>query len=184
MPKIQLDKEIDINKVLEFATKKHQGQKRDDGSEYIEHPIRVAKIVEKYKPNSLNKNILIAGALLHDTLEDTYTSYKELVDNFGEVVASLVVELTTAKYGCKMIGKAIYLAEKMQYMTNYALYIKLADRLDNISDLKGCSENKKAKMIADTKYFLEYLDKKRNLTKSQMEIKNEIQTKLNSLFKQ
>ena len=178
MPKIELDREIDLEEVLRFATEKHKGQKRDDGRDYITHPIRVAKIVEKFKAGtSINKNVLIAGALLHDTLEDTYTSYKELCDKFGEVVGSLVLELTNADYCCKLVGKALYLAEKMQYMTNYALFIKLADRYDNICDLNTKPE-KKIRTIKDTYYILDYLEKHRSMTKSQLKLVSAIKEKL------
>ena len=184
MPKIELDKEIDLEEVLNFATEKHKGQKRDDGNDYIIHPIRVAKLVDEFKGKySTNRKVLLAAAFLHDTLEDTNTSYKELVDNFGEVVASLVLELTTAKYACHYIGKAQYLAEKMQHMTSYALTIKLADRLDNIMDLKGCRPEKKTKMINDTVYILNYLEKNRKLTKSQIAISNAIKDKIESYKK-
>ena len=169
MTAIKLDKDFKLEDVLEFATKKHKGQKRDDGQEYIVHPIRVANIVNEYKGKySSNKKILLAAALLHDTLEDTYTSYKELAEKFGKYVASLVLELTTADYACNYKGKAVYLSEKMEHMTSYALTIKLADRLDNISDLHGCSEAKKQKTIKDTIYILDYLEKRRELTKSQI----------------
>lgn len=179
MPKIIVDKDFEIEDVLRFATEKHKGQKRDDGSDYITHPIRVAKIVDDFKAkNSANRKILIAGALLHDTIEDTYTSYKELSQNFGEVVASLVMELSTAEYACHYKGKAQYLAEKMEHMTSYALTIKLADRLDNISDLKGCTKQKKVKTINDTIYILDYLEKQRPLTKSQIALFNAIKEKI------
>lgn len=182
MPKIELTKPINLNEVLQFATQKHMGQKRDDGRDYIIHPMRVAKIVDKYKGQySSNREILLAAALLHDTLEDTDTSYKELREKFGEVVASLVVELTTAKYSCQYIGKAQYLAEKMQMMTNYALTIKLADRLDNVSDLANTSEQKKQRTINDTYYILSYLEKHRTYTSAQNQIANEIKKKLKEL---
>ena len=184
MAKIKLDKEIDLEEVLRFATEKHKGQKRDDGNDYITHPIRVAKLVDNFKAkNSANREVLLAAAFLHDTLEDTDTSYKELATKFGEVVASLVLELTTAKYACHTIGKSQYLAEKMQHMTSYALTIKLADRLDNIMDLKGCRIEKQTKMINDTIYILNYLEKNRKLTKPQIAISNAIKDKIESYKK-
>ena len=184
MAVIKLDKDFEIEDVLRFATEKHKGQKRDGGEDYISHPIRVAKIVDEYKAkNSLNKKVLIAAALLHDTLEDTYTSYNEIVDNFGEIVASIVMELTTAKYGCKIIGKAQYLAEKMQFMTNYALFIKLADRLDNLCDMKGCTEEKKQRTIKDTIYIMDYLQKRRTLTKSQKKLADSIKQQIDLMLK-
>ena len=171
MPEIKLDKEIDLDKVLEFATEKHKGQKRDDGNEYIVHPIRVAQLVDEYKAKfSKNRSVLIASALLHDTLEDTYTSYRELRDNFGEYVASLVLELTTAKVACNFRGKAVYLAEKMTTMTSYALTIKLADRYDNICDMKNTNPEKKKRTLNDTRFILKYLSENREITSKTQKI--------------
>ncbi len=166
-----------IKRAYNFAKQKHSGQKRDGGKEYITHPVNVAKLVIKYKP-SHNLDILIAGALLHDTLEDTYTSYKELIDNFGEIIASLVMELTTAGYVPKLEGKEVYLSKKMQDMSNYALAIKLADRLDNVSDLKTTTVEKRERIILQTRYILNYLKQNRELTDCQKNlvelIENEI----------
>lgn len=178
----KINANIDLQKVLEFATEKHKGQFRDNGDPYIVHPIRVAKIVDQYKgQTSKNREILLAAALLHDTLEDTYTSYKELSENFGKIVASMVVELTTAPYVPKMIGKAKYLSEKMIDMTSYSLIIKLADRLDNLSDLANSTEAKKIKTINDTKYILEQLTSKRELTTAQTNLVNAIKNQINVL---
>lgn len=182
MPKILLEKEINLKKVLDFAAERHKGQKRDNGDEYIVHPIRVTKIVDKFKGRfSDNRMILLAASLLHDTLEDTYTSYRELKENFGEEVASTVLELTTAKTRAKMIGKGIYLAEKMRYMTSYALTIKLADRLDNVCDLKSSSKEKRDRIVKDTSFILNYLEKYREFTRPQREIINEIKKQLEIL---
>ena len=163
---IDINEDINIDEVLEFATIRHKGQKRDDGSEYIQHPIRVMQLVTQYKISS-NIKILQAGALLHDVLEDTYTSYRELVDRFGEVVASLVMEVTSSTFMPKLVGKQTYLAHKMQYMSSYALIIKLCDRLDNISDLKGCSMEKIRKTFFDTIYMINFIEMKRQLTEPQ-----------------
>ena len=70
---IDINDSLNIDDVLAFATERHSGQMRTDGTPYITHPIRVSEIVEKYKPSS-NANILKAGALLNDVLENTYTS--------------------------------------------------------------------------------------------------------------
>lgn len=182
MEKIDIKQKIDLNEVLEFATQKHKGQKRDDGQDYIIHPIRVSKIVDEYKAkDSQNRDILLAASLLHDTLEDTYTSYRELEEHFGKEVASIVEELTTAPFVPKMIGKGLYLAEKMQMMTNYALTIKLADRLDNLCDLENCTVKKVVKTVNDTKFILDYLSKRRTFTKSQLKLVDAIKTQLNVL---
>ena len=171
---------LDINEVLEFATERHKGQMRTDGSMYITHPIRVSEIVEKYKP-STNKNILQAGALLHDVLEDTYTSYRELKDRFGLVVASLVMEVTSSDFVSKMVGKQVYLAHKMQYMSSYALVIKLADRLDNLMDMNGMPVEKIKKTFFDTIYMINFIETKRNLTEAQANLVQAIRDQLTIL---
>lgn len=167
---------FELKDVLSFACKKHAGQMRDDGTPYITHPLRVAELVAKYK-KSKNIKLLMSVALLHDTLEDTYTSLKELYDFFGKdsPVPSLIVELTTAKYVPKLISKAQYLAQKMTAMTSYALVIKLCDRLDNISDLKGCALEKQHKTLADTRFIVDYLKTHRELTNTHKKIINDIE---------
>lgn len=174
---IDINDKINIDEVLAFAKERHKGQLRSDGQEYVTHPIRVSELVEQYKP-SKNPNVLKAGALLHDVLEDTYTSYRELQDRFGEVVASLVMEVTSSTYVPKLVGKQIYLAHKMQYMSSYALIIKLADRLDNISDLKGLKVEKIQKTFFDTIYMINYIENKRILTDAQTNLISAIRKQL------
>ena len=180
---IEADDQLDIDYVLEFATERHKGQMRSDGRPYITHPIRVSEIVAKFKPSS-NKNILAAGALLHDVLEDTYTSYRELIDKFGLVVASLVMEVTNSEFVSKMVGKQVYLAHKMQYMSSYALVIKLADRLDNLCDLNSMPIERIKKTFFDTIYMINYIESKRVLTNAQSNLVQAIRDQLNKLNEQ
>lgn len=181
MPKLLLSKPIDLFEVYDFAKQKHEGQKRDDGSDYITHPVNVAKIIREVKFESKNLVVLVAAALLHDTLEDTYTSYRELKEKFGVEVASIVVELTTAFYVPKMIGKAKYLAQKMEHMTNYALLIKLADRYVNLCDLNKTTPEKKVRTIKDTEYILNYLSTRKTYTKPQQKLVNMIYKQIDKL---
>lgn len=177
---IDIDDQLDIEAILEFAKERHAGQTRADGSPYVNHPIRVSEIVAKYKPSS-NANILKAGALLHDVLEDTYTSYRELIDKFGLVVASLVMEVTSSDFVSKMVGKQIYLSHKMRYMSSYALVIKLADRLDNLTDVQALPIAKIQKTFFDTIYMLNYIETKRILTKPQENLVNAIRLRLKDI---
>ena len=180
---LDINDEIDIDEVLAFATERHKGQVRADGSDYITHPVRVSKLVAEYKP-SRNGNILAAGALLHDILEDTYTSYKELCDKFGIVVASLVMEVTSSGFMPKLVGKRFYLAHKMQYMSSYALVIKLADRLDNLTDMRAVALEKIKRTYFDTIYMINYLEGKRNLTDPQKNLISAIRGKLEDINKE
>ena len=97
-----------VLKALKVANKKHKGELRDDGTPYVEHPIRVAEYSYEFK-KSKNASMIYMASLLHDTIEDTYTSYRELDDMFGREVASLVMELSTAKFApaCLEGGKAV-----------------------------------------------------------------------------
>lgn len=177
---IDINDEVNIDEVIAFATERHRGQLRQDGQEYITHPLRVSELVAQYKP-SQNANILRAGAILHDVLEDTYTSYRELQDRFGEVVASLVMEVTSSTFMPKLVGKQIYLAHKMQYMSSYALIIKLADRLDNLSDLKGLKIEKIKKTFFDTIYMINHIENRRILTDAQSNLVGAIREKLTQI---
>lgn len=77
-------------KALQFATEKHSGQKRRGGEDYVQHCIRVSLTVSWLT----SKEEVIIAALLHDTLEDTNTSYDELEAQFGSEVARLVRSLS------------------------------------------------------------------------------------------
>lgn len=172
---------LDYNYVLDFATRKHAGQYRADGiTPYICHPIKVAELVKQYKKSSKIEHI-IAAALLHDTLEDTYTSYRELIDNFGELVASIVIELTTADYMSDLVGKANYLKTRMCIMSPYALVVKLADRLANILDSDNLTIEKQKKLKSDTIEIVDYLEENRELTNSQKTLIAEIRNQLSKM---
>lgn len=160
---------------LKFANEKHKDQfrKGKDHKEYITHPINVANLVKKYK-NSHKINTLIAAAYLHDTLEDTDTTFYELNKKFGIEVASLVREVSTDKDLKNEIGKAKYLAIKMKNMSNWALVIKLCDRLDNISDLYNVDEEFRKKYINETIYIINFIMNNRKLTNTHILIIKDI----------
>lgn len=125
-----------VVKALEFAFNKHHGQfRRGSGLPYISHPIIVSEIIRQHKGDSKNITDLVCAAILHDVLEDTDATIQEVVSEFGDMVGSLVIELTSNPDVIKEMGdKNEYLIWKMQKMTSYALVIKLADRLSNIID--------------------------------------------------
>ena len=75
---------------LDYATMMHDGQYRKDGTDYINHPIRVANYVSEFKSSS-NMDVLLASAYLHDTLEDTKATYYDIVNKFGPQIAGLVL---------------------------------------------------------------------------------------------
>lgn len=159
------------NFAYDFAKQAHEGQLRKDGRPYFTHPKRVANLVRQYKGDSNEIESLVAAAYCHDLLEDTQITYYDLVNAFGYCVASLVMELTTnPEMKCGVGSKKEYLSYKLRHMTHWALVIKLCDRLDNISDMNGGTEEWKRKYIEETEYILDYIKKFRTLTSTQSAI--------------
>ena len=128
----------EAEEILSTAELAHKGQLRRSGEPYIEHPIAVANIINKYYPG---ERLLCTAALLHDTLEDAvnngnFKDEQELVDTIrqsyinpeeGKKVLSIVYALTHDK----SIDYTSYLVELSKNPD--ALKIKLADMLHNLS---------------------------------------------------
>lgn len=151
-----------------FATRKHKGQARKGtGAPYVTHPVAVSIIVAAYKRSKRLEELLVA-AVLHDVMEDTPTTFAELARRFSPFVAALVLELTNDPIAIAALGKLEYQTRKMIGMSSYALVIKLADRLHNISD------NPSTQMVADTLTLIQRLRKARKLSKTQTRLANEI----------
>ena len=169
-----------VIRAKKFAEEKHKGQKRKDGTDYVEHPKRVAEIVKNIK-KSHKIDELLASALLHDTLEDTDTDLVEISKNFGSLVAMLVLELTSDDGAIKAMGKTEYLKKKLKdskKVTSWGLVIKLADRLDNISDLNNSSEEFRKRYIKETQEIIAELERERELTETHKKLISEIKKKL------
>jgi GTP pyrophosphokinase len=157
-----------VLKAERFCEEKHKGQKRKvSGQDYAVHPMGVAYLIASFKKSS-NLHILLSAGRLHDTVEDCDVTYDEILKEFGMPVAVLVFELTDDKELIKVIGKLEYQKKKWSGLSNYAFYIKLCDRLYNISD------HPTDKVIKDTEEILDYLETVRIFTKSQQAVVNEI----------
>ena len=161
-------------KALRFAYYKHDNQTRINGDPYINHPVEVAKYVEYYLKDDEHLDELKAVAYLHDTLEDTDTTYEELAYQFDYFIASLVLELTNDEELKNMFTKKLYLAYKMANMSNYALTIKLLDRLANVRDLRNADAVFRKKYLFETKYILKELMSMVKLNDMQKQLVNEI----------
>ena len=160
-----------VIKAINFAATKHKDQvRRDSGLPYVTHPIIVSQLIAKYKSSSSKLDELQAAGLLHDTLEDTDTSYLELEREFGPLVASIVMELTSDPEAIKKVGKNEYLKQKMIKMSKYAFVIKLIDRLSNVLDVPGSSYVRKTLDMMD---FLK--THREDITERQLTIIHEIE---------
>ena len=177
--------ELSTNKALEYAREKHKGQMRKNNTpvEYITHPINVANLVKKYANNAENIDDLVSSAYLHDTLEDTNTTYEELICNFGNIISNLVKELTNNDVLKKEMGKTKYLSMKMANMSENALIIKLCDRLDNVSSLYDTNKAFIDKYLRETISILNYIINNRNLNTIHLNIINDINKEVNNVIK-
>ena len=79
-----------IRNAYDYASKKHFSQKRITGDDYISHPLNVAWILTDVKADGK----AISAALLHDTIEDSDSTFKEIEELFGHEVATIVDGVT------------------------------------------------------------------------------------------
>ena len=140
-----------INRAFVIAEIAHQNQKRRSGDPYISHPLEVAKILTEYR---LDDSTIIT-ALLHDTIEDTKLTLKEVRGEFGEEIASLVDGLTK-------IGKLDLFTKEAEQAENFrklilamsndvrVLIVKLADRLHNMRTINFLPEEKQQIIAKET----------------------------------
>ena len=122
-----------ILKALEFASLKHRDQRRKDAdaSPYINHPIALANVLTL---EGVIEDMVLAAALLHDTLEDTQTTPAELREHFGDRIAGIVEEVTDDKNLLKAERKRLQI-EHASAISREARLVKLADKICNVRDV-------------------------------------------------
>ncbi|MFT4232258.1 MAG: bifunctional (p)ppGpp synthetase/guanosine-3',5'-bis(diphosphate) 3'-pyrophosphohydrolase [Leucobacter sp.] len=119
-----------VERAYTVAERAHRGQKRRSGEPYITHPIAVAQILADLGVAP----VVIAAALLHDTVEDTEYSLGQLTVDFGEEIAMLVdgvTKLDKVKYGDSAQAETVRKMVVAMSKDIRVLVIKLADRLHN-----------------------------------------------------
>jgi guanosine-3',5'-bis(diphosphate) 3'-pyrophosphohydrolase len=119
---------------LAFAALKHRDQRRKDpeASPYINHPIALSRVLSVEA--GLHDARLLAAAVLHDTLEDTQTTFEELRERFGKTVATIVREVSDDKTLPKADRKRLQI-EHAEHLSHPARLVKLADKICNIRDI-------------------------------------------------
>lgn len=117
-----------------FAGEKHKDQRRSDKEEtpYINHPLELASIL--VDEGHIEDVDVICAALLHDTIEDTDTTYEELNLIFGSVVTSIVREVTN-DMSLSSPERRLKEAASIPLLTFQAKLVKLADKIANIRDI-------------------------------------------------
>ncbi|MBM3642879.1 MAG: bifunctional (p)ppGpp synthetase/guanosine-3',5'-bis(diphosphate) 3'-pyrophosphohydrolase [Alphaproteobacteria bacterium] len=118
----------------DFAARRHVAQRRkgEAAEPYVNHLTEVAALLAGATDGV--DIVLLLGGLLHDTLEDTDTTYEDLAERFGPEVAALVAEVTDDKSLPKEMRKRLQI-EKTPAKSRRAKLLKLADKTSNLRGL-------------------------------------------------
>jgi len=145
-PKADLDL---ISRAYALAEEAHRSQTRENGDPYITHPLAVADILAGYRLDTSS----IATALLHDTVEDTRVTLRDIDRQFGHEIALLadgVTKLTRLELQSDRTKQAENFRKLVLAMSRdiRVLLVKLADRLHNMRTLHFVPQPERRKRIA------------------------------------
>lgn len=137
---------MNIEEAIEFMKERHEGQKRKQGTPYYTHPLAVREML---KEKGFSETYQIVG-LFHDLIEDTDTTYEEILEMTNLEIAE-AVKLVTKENGYVM--KEYMERIKKNHM---ARMVKLADRIHNLSELSVTSKEFQKRYIKETQeWFLD-----------------------------
>jgi (p)ppGpp synthase/HD superfamily hydrolase len=150
--------------VIEFATMAHDGQFRkfsDDKVPYIVHTMEVAGIIKEYESRiGIHDLEAYCAAILHDVIEDTVYTERDIEERFGGYIAYLVSGMTETYDDDKEtpMRKRYLTIERWKTINNPKLYtLKLADIYANLKGLHKTSKKFTARYIKGKKELLPYL---------------------------
>jgi GTP diphosphokinase / guanosine-3',5'-bis(diphosphate) 3'-diphosphatase len=140
-----------IRRAYAYGMQMHEGQFRHSGEPYFTHPIAVAAILTEQRLDDST----IVTALLHDTIEDTKSTYAEVARQFGEEVAELVdgvTKLTNLQLSSTQSQQAENFRKLFMAMSKdlRVILVKLADRLHNMRTIKSMRAEKQAQKARET----------------------------------
>jgi len=152
-PKLSGDDHTHLKRAYEMAVHGHRFQRRKSGEPYILHPIEVARIA--FEEMGLGPTAIIC-AILHDVVEDTEYTLKDITKGFNPKVVRIVDGLT------KLDG--LYNVESLQ-AENFkkvlstlvedvrVILIKMCDRIHNLRTIGSMPRHKQLKIAAETSYI-------------------------------
>ncbi|MDQ3304712.1 MAG: bifunctional (p)ppGpp synthetase/guanosine-3',5'-bis(diphosphate) 3'-pyrophosphohydrolase [Actinomycetota bacterium] len=140
-----------ISRAYAVAANAHQGQVRNSGDAYIQHPLAVAMIVAELGLD----DVTIAAALLHDAVEDTAVDLVEVASSFGPEAAAIVdgvTKLDRVSFDSKAAQQAASIRKMLVAMAKdlRVLIIKLADRLHNMRTIAALPDVKQQRIARET----------------------------------
>lgn len=170
-----------IKKAFYFCATKHSEAIRKSGLPYYTHPLNVVLVLlQEFQIHDTNT---IAGALLHDTIEDVEGVTKKLItEEFNPDIADIVESVTKIKH--ENITKDLHFDEQKNKAFTYrklflalvkdvrVIIIKLADRLHNMRTLHYMDPEKQELIAIETLNFYVPFAHRLGLTKIKMELEN------------
>src|SRR5688572_14545744 len=140
-----------IKRAYDYSSKMHDGQTRKSGDPYFIHPASVAGIITELRLDTAS----VCAGLLHDVVEDTLATTKDLEREFGGEIASLVDGVTK-------LGKINFTSKEDRQAENFrkmvvamardirVLLIKLCDRVDNMRTLEHMKPEAQERIARET----------------------------------
>ena len=152
------DEQAVLAQAVACAEQAHKGQQRASGEPYYSHALAVANILDELKLD----HETLAAAILHDVVEDTTVTLKDIETGFGPVIARLVDGVTkmdrigefqeAGKSGLYEGGQAESLRKLLLAMAEdvRVVLIKLADRLHNMRTLEHLDVERQQRIAQET----------------------------------
>lgn len=140
-----------IREAWAYSEAMHEGQIRHSGEPYFTHPVAVAALLTEMRLDDAT----IITALLHDTIEDTKSTYAEVARLFGPEIAELVdgvTKLTNLQLSSSEAKQAENIRKLLIAMSRdlRVILIKLADRLHNMRTIRSMRPEKQAQKARET----------------------------------
>lgn len=140
-----------IEKAYFFSANVHRDQLRQSGQPYLTHPMEVARILAELKLDP----VTVAVGLLHDTIEDTGTTYDQIEKLFGQEIRDLVDGLTHLSKLPDWTSEELQAENYRKMILAMArdirvILVKLADRLHNMRTLEYLPEDKQLRIARET----------------------------------
>lgn len=140
-----------IKKAYEYAYNEHKGMKRLTGDDFITHPLEVTKILMDLNVDDTT----IIASLLHEVINNGNKTYEDLVNDFGEDIAKIVLsvsKINKLELPDNNESSVIYLRKILVGLAQdvRVMYIKLADRLHNMRTNWAINPSKQKQKAEET----------------------------------
>lgn len=141
-----------IRRAFEFGFNAHRFDKRASGEPFFDHPFEVAKIVAKEIPLD---DISVAAALMHDVVEDTDYTIKDIRAEFGDEIAEIVngaTKISGVTFSSVGASQAENYRKMLLSMVNdvRVMLVKFADRLHNMRTIDFLPPEKQKRIAQET----------------------------------